>query len=59
VSESQILMIWPGSDPARLRLRRIEDYLARNYHVRAAVPYADGSLEILEPRVSSCCGAIR
>jgi hypothetical protein len=50
ISESQILNIWPGTDPARLRLYRIENYLAARYRVHATISYNGGSFQILEPR---------
>lgn len=48
VRASFILKIWPSSDPARLRLRRIESYLAARYHVSTTIPYAGGAFQILE-----------
>ena len=47
--ESEILRIWPRTDPTRLRLRRIETYLATNYHRLSSISYGQGSFEILEP----------
>jgi hypothetical protein len=50
LTEAQILNIWPGTNPARLRLRKIEDYLATRYRVYASVPYNGGVFQILERR---------
>ena len=47
--ESEILRIWPKTDPTRLRLRRIEAYLASNYHRLSSIGYGQGSFEILQP----------
>ncbi len=47
--ESDILRIWPKTDPTRLRLRRIEAYLSSNYHRLSTISYGQGSFEILEP----------
>jgi hypothetical protein len=48
VQESEILRIWPATDPTRLRLRRIESYLLANYHVRREIPYSVGAFQIME-----------
>jgi hypothetical protein len=46
--EPEILKRWPGTDPAHLHLRRIEGYLAANYHRLAAIGDEDKRVEILE-----------
>ncbi len=50
ITPAQILNIWPGTDPARLRLNRIEDYLATHYRVHANIPYNGGAFQVLELR---------
>ncbi len=50
VPASEILKIWPATDPARLRLHKIEDYLATSYRFQTFIPYHGGSFAILEPR---------
>lgn len=50
LSGKEILNIWPGTDPARLRLFKIENYLGAHYRVHAAIPYHGGSFAVLEPR---------
>ncbi len=50
LSAREILVIWPATDPARLKLHKIEDYLATHYRVHAAIPYHGGAFAILEPR---------
>ena len=47
--ETDILRIWPKTDHARLRLRRMETYLAANYHRSNTIGYGSGSFDILEP----------
>lgn len=46
--ESEILKRWPKTDPSRLHLRRMEAYLAANYHTLSAIGYEDKRVEILE-----------
>ena len=48
ITPAQILNIWPGTDPARLRLNRVEDYLAAHYRVQASIPYNGGAFQVLE-----------
>jgi len=50
VPASEILKIWPPTDPARLRLHKIEDYLATRYQFHSFIPYHGGSFAILMPR---------
>jgi hypothetical protein len=47
--ESEVLRIWPRTDPSRLRLRLMEAYLSSNYHRLSTIGYRGGSFEILEP----------
>jgi hypothetical protein len=48
--EWQILRLWPGSDPARLRLTQIESYLASHYRATSSIPFSGGDLRVLEPK---------
>ncbi len=48
LSNKLILRLWPHSDPSRLRMQRIEDYLARNYRKQDQVLYRGMELHVLE-----------
>jgi len=48
VSPAFYLKIWPSSDPTRLRMTEIEDFLRDRYRVAAS----EGKFQILRPRVT-------
>ncbi|MEO5923089.1 MAG: hypothetical protein ABIR70_04610 [Bryobacteraceae bacterium] len=50
IPEEQILRIWPHSDPTRLRMRRIEAYLAEHYKTSNEISYQGGSFRVMERR---------
>ena len=50
VPPESYLRIWPGSDPARLRLNRIEDFLVTEYQVYARYRHPAGEYRLLRPR---------
>jgi hypothetical protein len=41
------LRIWPGSDPAKLHMRRIEEFVHTNYRPLDRAPNGDGELRLL------------
>jgi hypothetical protein len=47
LSTKQILRLWPQSDPSRLRMRRMEEYLARNYRKTDQILYRGSEVQIL------------
>ncbi len=49
LDERELLGIWPASDPARLRFRSLEKYLASNYHQVGSIETPKRTFEILEP----------
>ena len=48
LSTTLILKLWPHSDPSRLRMLRLEEYLARNYRKTDQVLYRGMPLQVLE-----------
>ncbi|HEY1494502.1 MAG TPA: hypothetical protein VGF49_08155 [Candidatus Solibacter sp.] len=46
VAPGDYLRIWPGSDPARLRMSSIEAWLRTNYRHQASAPSPDGVREL-------------
>jgi hypothetical protein len=46
LAPADYLRIWPGSDPARLRMSSIEDWLRANYRREASAPAPDGVREL-------------
>jgi hypothetical protein len=50
ITEAQILNIWPGTNPAHLKLRRMEDYLTARYRVQSTIYHNGGAFQILERR---------
>ena len=53
VGPEMILRIWPASDPARLRMRRIETFVSGNYRLKSKLRYQNAEVEILEPSAVS------
>lgn len=47
--EKELLSIWPASNPARLRFRHLESYIAANYHRVGAIDTSKRAFEVLEP----------
>jgi len=47
--ERELLEIWPASDPARLRFRKLEMYVAANYHRVGCIQTPKRAFDILEP----------
>jgi hypothetical protein len=48
MGEAQILKLWPNSDPARLRLRKLEAYLATHYRAKEHIAYRGSDVQVLE-----------
>jgi hypothetical protein len=53
VPPSAYLRLFPSSDPARLRMRRIEDWLRANYQRDTAFSHAHPGYDLLTPRPPS------
>ncbi len=51
VTPAAYLRLFPSSDPARLRMRRIEDWLRENYQPDPAFAHAHPGYGLLTPRV--------
>jgi hypothetical protein len=54
--EKEILRNWPSTSPTRLRFRRMEAYLASNYHRLSTIVHGQTSFEILAPNGSLAPG---
>jgi hypothetical protein len=50
IAPADYLRIWPGSDPARLRMTSIEEWIASNYRPLASAAAPDGVRRLLERR---------
>ncbi|MGH9558823.1 MAG: hypothetical protein ACRD30_06240, partial [Bryobacteraceae bacterium] len=47
VAEKALLRLWPGSDPRRLHLYKIEAFLKANYQRTGTIEHSSGAFEIL------------
>lgn len=50
VAAADYLRIWPASDPARLRMTSIEEWIRTNYRPYASAPSPDGGRQLLRRR---------
>ncbi len=56
VAPAAYLRLFPSSDPARLRMRRIEDWLRENYQPDPAFAHAHPGYDLLTPRLQKLAG---
>lgn len=50
VAPADYLRIWPGSDPVRLRMNSLEEWIRTGYRPYASAPSPDGVRQLLERR---------
>ncbi len=50
IAPAAYLRLWPGSDPAHLRMKGIEDFIQANYTPYATSPSPDGPRQLLRRR---------
>jgi hypothetical protein len=50
LAPTDYLRIWPGSDPTRLRMKLVEEFISANYVRFAVAPSPDGPRQLLKRR---------
>jgi hypothetical protein len=50
LAPADYLRIWPGSDPAHLRMKSIEDWIRANYRIETSATSPDGVRQLLRLR---------